>query len=216
MGEELLPKALFITGTDTGVGKTFFTASLIKALKEKGINAVGYKPIETGCSPECQDAKALGKASALYLPPFYSFKTPVAPSVASELEGIPLNVSALKSEITSLEKKYSPLIIEGAGGIMVPITWRYSYLDLVKDLSIPVIVVALNKLGVINHTLLTVKACLSKGVKVVSVVLNSFKAEDESFCTNLSSLKRLLSVPVVSFSSPSDVEAVISHIFQSS
>ncbi len=215
MREELLSKALFITGTDTGVGKTFFSVSLINALKEKGISAVGYKPIETGCSPECQDAKALGKASGLYLPPFYSFKTPVAPSVASELEGAPLNVSALKSEITFLQKRYSPLIIEGAGGIMVPITWEYTYLDLVKELSLPVIVVALNKLGVINHTLLTVKACLSEGVKVVSVVLNSFKAEDESFYTNLSSLRKLLSLPVISFSSPSDAKTVIPYVFKS-
>jgi len=209
----LLFKTLFITGTDTGVGKTFFCVSLIKALNEKGLSAVGYKPIETGCSPECEDAKALGKASGLYLPPLYSFETPVAPSVASELEGVPLDILALHLKISSLKEKYAPLIIEGAGGIMVPITWNYTYLDLVKDLSIPVIIVALNKLGVINHTLLTAKACLKAGVKVVSVVLNSFKAEDESFYTNLTSLRKLLSVPVVSFSCPSDAEAVFPYLF---
>ncbi len=212
MHKGLLLKTLFVTGTDTGVGKTFFCASLIKALKEKGFSAIGYKPIETGCSPECEDAKALGKASGLYLSPLYSFKTPVAPSVASELEGIPLDISALNLKIAFLKEKYAPLIIEGAGGIMVPITWNYTYLDLVKDLSIPVIVVALNKLGVINHTLLTVKACLEAGVKVVCVVLNSFRAEDESFYTNLTSLRRLLSVPVVSFSRPSDAEAVLPYL----
>lgn len=213
MHKGLLFKTLFITGTDTGVGKTFFCVSLIKALNEKGLSAVGYKPIETGCSPECEDAKALGKASGLYLPPLYSFETPVAPSVASELEGVPLDILALHLKISSLKEKYAPLIIEGAGGIMVPITWNYTYLDLVKDLSIPVIIVALNKLGVINHTLLTAKACLKAGVKVVSVVLNSFKAEDESFYTNLTSLRKLLSVPVVSFSCPSDAEAVFPYLF---
>ncbi|WP_457678609.1 dethiobiotin synthase [Thermovibrio sp.] len=199
---------LFITGTDTGVGKTYFTASLIKALKKRGINAAGFKPIETGCSPKCSDAETLGRASGVYFEPVYSLKRPLAPSVAAEIEGVEIKVDRIKEKIVELSKRYF-LVVEGAGGLMVPITWNYSYLSLVKELSLPVIVVALNKLGVINHALLTVKVCESEGVKVLGVVLNSFKEEDESFSTNLSSLKRLLKVPVIPFFSETDGEKAL-------
>jgi len=90
---------LFITGTDTGVGKTFFASSLVRALRSLGVEAVGFKPVETGCSPRCADARALGEASGVYLEPVYSFKTPVAPSVASELEGVKIEPERIKERI---------------------------------------------------------------------------------------------------------------------
>jgi len=197
---------LFVTGTDTGVGKTFFSVSLIRALRELGVDAVGFKPVETGCQPSCQDAELLAEACGLYLEPVYSFKTPVAPSVAAELEGVRISPEQIEKRILELSRLHPFLVIEGAGGIMVPITWSYLYLDLVRELSLPVVVVALNRLGVINHTLLTVRACLEEGVEVRAVVLNSFKKErdDRSFETNLNSLKKLLDVPVFPFFSPSD------------
>jgi dethiobiotin synthetase len=141
---------LFITGTDTGVGKTFFSVSLLKALRELGLPAVGFKPIETGCEPKCQDAELLSLASGFFLEPVYSFKTPVAPSVASDLEGVKVELERVLKAIQELSKKYF-LVVEGAGGIMVPITWEYTFLDMVKELHLPTVVVALNKLGVINH-----------------------------------------------------------------
>ena len=199
---------LFITGTDTGVGKTFFSVSLIRALRDLGIEAVGFKPVETGCQPYCRDARLLSEASGIYLEPVYSFKTPVAPSVAADIEGVKVSTEQIKERISELSELYPFLVIEGAGGIMVPITWSYLYLDLVRELSLPVIVVALNKLGVINHTLLTVKACKSEGVNVRGVVLNSFKEEDESFKSNYDSLKKLLDVPVYPFSQPQDARTV--------
>jgi dethiobiotin synthetase len=198
---------LFVTGTDTGVGKTFFTVSLVRALRELGVKAVGFKPVETGCTPECQDAKLLSQVSGVFLEPIYSFRAPVAPSVASELEGIDIEPSRLVEKTVELAKDYF-LVVEGAGGIMVPITWNYTFLDFVRELRFPTLVVALNKLGVINHTLLTVEALISRGVEVKGVVLNSFKKEDESFESNLDSLYKLLSVPLFSFSSPEDASAV--------
>jgi len=202
---------LFITGTDTGVGKTFFSTSLIKALRSLGVNAVGFKPVETGCSPRCLDAELLGEASGLYIEPVYSFKSPVAPSVASDIEGVKVEVERIKKKIAELSSLY-PLVVEGAGGIMVPINWSSTFLELVKELKIPVLIVALNKLGVINHTLLTYKVCSFSGVNVVGVVLNSFRREDESFDTNLLSLRRLLPAPVFSFSSPEDALPVARHL----
>jgi len=195
---------LFVTGTDTGVGKTFFASSLIGALRSLGVNAVGFKPVETGCTPECADARLLAEASGAYLEPVYSFKTPVAPSVAAELEGVEVKPERIKERIKELSSRHPFLVIEGAGGIMVPITWNYAYADLVSELSLPTLVVALNKLGVINHTLLTVEVLRSRGVEVKAVVLNSFKREDESFDTNFRSLKRLLNLPLFQFSRPED------------
>jgi len=87
---------------------------------------------------------------------------------------------------------------------MVPITWSYTFLELASELSLPTVVVALNRLGVINHTLLTVEVLKSRGVEVRAVVLNSFKREDESFNTNYASLKRLLDLPLFQFSRPED------------
>lgn len=197
-------RVLFITGTDTGVGKTFFGSSLIKALRTFGVEAVGFKPVETGCLPDCADARLLGEASGLYIEPLYSFKAPVAPSVASDIEGVEVDFERLKERVRELSLLYPFLVVEGAGGIMVPINWKFTYLDLVCHLSLPVIVVALNKLGVINHTLLTVEVLKSKGADVRAAVLNSFKREDESFDTNYQSLKKLLPIPLFQFSRPPD------------
>ena len=203
---------LFITGTDTGVGKTFFASSLVRALRSLGVEAVGFKPVETGCTPECSDARLLGEASGVYLEPVYSFKTPVAPSVASELEGVKIEPERIKERIRELSACHPFLVVEGAGGIMVPITWSYTYLELASELSLPTVVVALNKLGVINHTLLTVEVLKSRGVEVKAVVLNSFKKEDESFDTNYQSLKRLLDLPLFQFSRPEDALPVASSL----
>ncbi|MEO2082770.1 MAG: dethiobiotin synthase, partial [Desulfurobacteriaceae bacterium] len=108
--------------------------------------------------------------------------------------------------------RFEILFVEGAGGLMVPITWDFNYLDLAKAVSAEVIVVALNRLGVINHTLLTVKMCELSGVKVKGVVLNSFKDFDESFETNLDSLSRLLDVPVSPFFSKADISKVLKDL----
>lgn len=204
-------KGLFITGTDTGVGKTYFSCCLIRALRKNGLDVLGFKPVETGCSPVCEDAEKLSEASGVYLKPVYSFRDPLAPSVASEFDGIDIDVEEIVDRCKSLLSR-SPLVVEGAGGIMVPINWSFSFLDLAVSLSLPVVVVALNKLGVINHTLLTVNACLNAGLEVKGVVLNSFQQFDESFGTNLYSLKKLLKVPVVPFYSCRDVERVVKEL----
>ncbi|ADU97121.1 dethiobiotin synthase [Thermovibrio ammonificans] len=204
---------LFVTGTDTGVGKSFFTASLVRALRGSGFNAAAFKPVETGCEPECEDALLLSRASGVYLEPVYSLKRPLAPAVAAELEGVTVDFKAVVSRIEELSALYSPLVVEGAGGVMVPITWEHTYLDLAVSLSARTVVVALNKLGVINHTLLTVGALKSAGVKVACVVLNSPNRYDESVDTNYDTLKRLLDVEVFLFSSPPDALKVVSHLF---
>ena len=204
-------KGLFITGTDTGVGKTFFSCCLIEFLKSSGTRVLGFKPVETGCSHVCEDAKKLSKASGVYLEPVYSFKEPLAPSVASEIENIEINIKKIMNKCRELLSR-SHVVVEGAGGIMVPITWNFSFLDLAVSLSLPVVVVALNKLGIINHTLLTVNACLNAGLEVRGVVLNSFQEFDKSFKTNLYSLRKLLKVPVAPLFSCQDIEKIAKEL----
>jgi dethiobiotin synthase len=199
---------LFITGTDTGVGKTYFTAALTRALKELGREVVAFKPVESGCGDSCSDAEELSRASGVRLSPVYSFKAPLAPAVAAELEKRPIDVEKIIKAIGELSSRYEITLVEGAGGIMVPITWSFSFLELSKSIGAEVLIVALNKLGVINHTLLTVKVCQSEGIGVRGVILNSPEAKDESFYSNYESLKRLLSVPLFEFSSYQDARSI--------
>jgi len=203
---------LLITGTDTEVGKTFFTVSLLKFLLSKGKKACALKPVETGCREKCSDADAISRTCKRKIEPIYSFKLPLAPAVASEIEGKEINVELLKEKVTDFSKNYDQVLIEGAGGILVPITWEYSFLDLAKELKLDVIIVALNKLGVINHTLLTLKVCEMEGVKVKGIVLNSPKEFDESVRTNYETLKKLCNVPVFTFQNQEDVSKFAEQI----
>jgi len=171
-------KAVFITGTDTGVGKTYVSCLIARFLKGKGINVGYFKPVETGCSPVCEDAEKMSKITKQPIDEIvlFKFKNPVAPFVAEEKENIKISIDKIKKHFEFLNKKYDFLIVEGAGGIMVPITEKngqiYTYLDFVKELNIPVIIVARANLGTINHTVLTVNALKSINVDIKAVVLN--------------------------------------------
>ncbi len=176
-----MKKGIFITGTDTGVGKTFVACGLIRAMKEKGINVCPMKPVESGCRLARgelvpSDTRKLIKASGVNEPidlinP-YRLKNPLAPSVAAELEGIKINKKKICSAYKRLSKKYDITIVEGAGGIMVPIYKKYLFLDLAKDLDLPVLIVARPGLGTINHTLLTIEALRTKGLDLFGVIIN--------------------------------------------
>ncbi|RUM91144.1 MAG: dethiobiotin synthase [Thermovibrio sp.] len=196
---------ILITGTDTGVGKTYFTVSILRYLRGKGKNVCGLKVVETGCNPVCEDAGKISEVCDRKIPPIYKFKTPVAPAVASDIEGTKIDISKLKERIRKFSENYDEVFLEGAGGLLVPITWEYTFLDLAKELKAEIIVVALNKLGVINHTLLTVRVCKCEGLKVKAVILNSRENYDKTVETNYSSLKKLLDVPVYLFSSYEDL-----------
>jgi len=203
---------LFVTGTNTGVGKTFFSVNLLKLLKKSGKNVLGFKPIETGCDPVCEDVKKISKVCGKDIPPVYFFKTPVAPSVAEVLENKKIDVDLIKEKVKEYEKQVDLLIVEGAGGIMVPISGKYTFLDFAKEIADEVVIVALNKLGVINHALLTVKICSDSKIPIKGVFLNSFgnSGVDVSQATNYKTLLSLLDSPVYEFSSEEDFEEFIS------
>lgn len=176
-----MSKGIFITGTDTGVGKTFVACGLIKAMKDKGLSVCPMKPVESGCGMKKGhlipgDTIKLIRASGVHEPldllnP-YRLKHPIAPSVAAEIEGMRINKKKIFSAYSRLSNKYDLMIVEGAGGIMVPVYKKYLFLDLAKDMNLPVLIVSRPGLGTINHSLLTLEAARSKGLNVLGVIFN--------------------------------------------
>ena len=171
-------KVIFITATDTGVGKTTVSSALARLAKDAGINVGYFKPVETGCEEECLDAKTLSSITGQDLDEIvlYRYKNPVAPFVAEEEEGIKIDINKIKKHLAKLKEKYELLIVEGAGGVAVPITKVngkiYTYLDFAYENNLPTLVVARANLGTINHTYLTVKALKEKNIKILGIVLN--------------------------------------------
>ncbi len=201
-------KGIFVTGTDTGVGKTFVATGFIRAMKERGINVCPMKPVESGCRVSKgelvpADAMALLKVSGVnesvdMINP-YRMKHPLAPSVAAEIEEVRINRKKIISAYTRLSKKYDFTIVEGAGGIMVPIYKKHLFLDLALDLALPVVIVARPGLGTINHTLLTIEVIRSKGLDVTGVIFNCTEKATKGIAekTNPGVIEKLSGVPVL-------------------
>jgi dethiobiotin synthetase len=178
-------KSIFITGTDTGVGKTYVAAGVAAALKHRGINVGVMKPAESGCVRRSgrlvpRDAlrlmKAAGVRDALALVNPYRFQRPLAPSVAAEIEGKKVTLEIIVAAYQTLSARHDFMLVEGAGGIMVPLSRQATYLDLAKALNIPVVIVARPGLGTINHTLLTISALRVQNVEVAGIVINYAEA----------------------------------------
>ncbi len=191
----------FITGTDTGVGKTRISAMLIRALRAKGVDAVGMKPI---CCGEREDSELLhaasgGAATLNSINPVW-LRPPVAPYTASIIEERIIDLALIRETFARLTASHASVIVEGAGGWLVPITRDYAMADLAADFALPVIIVAANRLGAINHTRLTVAAVQASGLRCAGVILNHVQApaeDDPAIVTNRSILEDLLNVPIV-------------------
>ncbi len=207
-----MAKAIFITGTDTDVGKTWVSVRLIEVLRKRGINAVGMKPIECG---SYDDSKALQHVSAdagvtlEEVNPIH-LDEPVAPAAVS----VPVEVrfEDLKAAFDHLAGKADFVVVEGAGGWLVPIDAGKSVADLAVYLGLPVAVVAANRLGCLNHTFLTVGAIDASGLDCLGVFLNLFGEEDLSQRSNADLLSRGLGkVPLID----QDLEALADLCLQS-
>jgi dethiobiotin synthetase len=175
-------KGLFITGTDTGVGKTFVAGLLASLLRARGIDVGVMKPVETGCPRrdgrlEPRDALTLkeraGTADSLDEICPYALEMPVAPSVAAKAEGIAIDLERIAGRFQDLAARHQLTLVEGAGGLLVPLTDTADYTHLIQRLRIPVLVVTRTSLGTINHTLLTCYWARQSNLSVVGVVLNS-------------------------------------------
>jgi dethiobiotin synthetase len=166
---------LFVTGTDTGVGKTYVTALILAEMRRRGVRAAAFKPIACGAGGR-NDAEIYAAIMHHELPldvinPIY-LRHPLAPSVAAKRERRRINLRTIFSSYRSLITTYQVVLVEGAGGLMVPIRDNFFVADLAKTLKLPLLVVARLGLGTINHSLLTVQQARAHGLKIVGLILN--------------------------------------------
>lgn len=190
--------SLFVTGTDTGVGKTYVTRLILETLRREGIDAAGYKPIACG---DREDAVVLAAASGgLTLDEVnpVHFQTPVSPYVAGLLENRSIDAAALLSSYQQLASRHAQVIVEGVGGWEVPLAANYRVSDLAKELALPVVLVAANRLGALNHILLSVDAIRAKGLTCAGIILNQLGDElDTAMITNKGVVEDLTGVPLL-------------------
>lgn len=189
---------LFVTGTDTGVGKTYVTRLLLESLRSLGIRATGYKPIACGDRDDARDLAAVSACADIERINPVHFKTPVAPYVAGILENHTVDKDALLAGYRSLAKENDTVIVEGVGGWEVPVSAGYRISDFARDLGLPVLIVAGNKLGALNHILLTVDAVRAKGLACAGIILNQLEDElDTAMITNKGVIEDLSGVPLL-------------------
>lgn len=197
-----VPVRLGVTGTDTGVGKTLVACGIAASLRAAGARVAVMKPVETGGSDDAERLReAAGARHPLRLVRPAAYDDPAAPLVAARRARRPVDLEMLDRAHAELSRDSDAVVVEGAGGLLVPITESESYATLFQRWGLELVIVAANRLGVINHTLLTVAAARSHGLVVRAVVLNTAAAGFAGVAerTNEAVLKELLrSVPVVS------------------
>ncbi len=188
-------KIIFITGTDTGVGKTLLTALLLHHLRHNGVRALAMKPFCSGGRADVRLLQSLqrGELSDAEVNPFY-FKEPIAPLVAAQKNGRIIRLNQVIARINRVAKKCDCLLVEGSGGLLVPLGKKYTVADLIGELDCRVIVVARNRLGTINHILLTISAlqAIDKSGPEVAVALMAAATPDLASFTNHQALSDLL------------------------
>lgn len=196
------PKGLFIAGTDTGVGKTFIAAGLAAALRAKGVNVGVFKPFESGVGAGHADYRLLREASGSTDPDDwicpYRFDEALAPAVAAGRAGVAIDWCHVTDCFESIAIKHDFVIVEGAGGLLVPLAEGKTNIDLIRECGFPVLLVARLGLGTINHTLLSLEALERRKIPCAGVVLNQ-TTEEKGVAeeTNPEVLKKLVSVPIL-------------------
>ncbi|MGC9974695.1 MAG: dethiobiotin synthase [Gaiellaceae bacterium] len=168
----------FVTATDTGVGKTVVTAALASLLRARGRDVAVFKPVQSGALAD----DPAGDAAILGAECVYSFAAPLAPLVAARAEGVTIGLEPILTRAQQLAAKHELLLVEGAGGLLVPLAPGLDIADLAVSLGLPLIVVARAGLGTVNHTLLTIEAARARGLEIAAVVLNG--ESDESTADN--------------------------------
>ncbi len=193
-------RGLFVTGTDTGVGKTEVSCAILRDARARGVDAVAMKPAQSGAvAGEPSDAERLLEACggveplAAICP--YALAAPLAPAVAARLEGVEISFGRIVDGARALAARHDALLVEGAGGLLVPLTARETYADLAVALALPVLLVGRAGLGTVNHVALTVEALRRRGLAVAAIVLNRTAPEDDpSVATNAGEIARLTGI----------------------
>ena len=192
-----MKQAFFVTGTDTGVGKTYVACKLIRDYVAQGHRVIGMKPVAAGGDFVNgqwvnEDVLRLEEASNVKAPRElinpYSFKEAVAPHIAAEKVGVEIKIDVIKQAFQALSKLADIIIVEGAGGFLVPLNNQQSMADLPAALDIPVILVVGMKLGCINHSLLTVEAIKARGLSLHGWVANQIEPEMAFYNKNMATI----------------------------
>jgi len=173
-------RGLFVTGTDTGVGKTTLSVALLRYARRVGLRPIPFKPAETGCAPDPSDAHALWAAAQ---PPvgkadvcLYAFPLPAAPAQAAAAAGAAIDIDRIVEHARQLAARGDFLLVEGAGGLLVPYAEGVTAADLARRLGLPLLVVARTALGTINHTALTLREAARHGLPLAATILNRTSA----------------------------------------
>lgn len=193
----------FITGTDTGVGKTLISCALLYGLAAQGRRVAGFKPVSAGCDEDehNDDARALRAASTMQLTygqvnP-YCFRHAIAPHLAARNEGVRIELSRILTSYRELAGQADEVIVEGAGGFLVPLNDRYSSADLAQQLNLPVILVVGMRLGCINHALLTLRAIADYRLECAGWVANVPDADMDALQQNIAALRERIAAPLL-------------------
>lgn len=182
----------FVTGIDTEIGKTIVTGNIAKYLASTGVKVTTMKPVQTGCTGIAEDIvthrSIMGRELDIYDKNMVTapeiFKFPASPHLAAELENRTINFQKIDKCIQILNDNFEVVLIEGAGGVYVPLTRDYTTLDFVAERKLPVIIVSSPRLGSINHTMMTVEILKSRNIRIAALVYNMYPPEKESIATD--------------------------------
>jgi dethiobiotin synthetase len=204
------PRGYFIAGTDTGIGKTVVSAALLVALRRRGLDAIPVKPVQTGSaavkgrllsmdlqfSMSMAEMTVQGDEHDLMSP--YNFTAACSPHLAASMTGESISIHRISSGIAKLCSAHDMVVVEGSGGILVPISDKDSFMDLILELGMPVVLVARPSLGTLNHTFLSLSMLSREGVRVAGVVLNHSANQADTFIErdNVATIEKLGKVPV--------------------
>jgi dethiobiotin synthetase len=199
-------RGYFVTGTDTGVGKTRIATALLRAFASRGLRAVGMKPVAAGCKRVDgalvnEDVTALMAASTVAAPVElinpYRFQSAIAPHLAAELAGETISLQRIGDAYVALAARADRVVVEGAGGFLVPLNEREDFGDLARLLELPVVLVVGMRLGCLNHALLTAEAVRRRGLQFTGWVANRLDARMSAFEQNVQTLRERLGAPLL-------------------
>ncbi|HTF56182.1 MAG TPA: dethiobiotin synthase [Planctomycetota bacterium] len=193
-------RSLLVTGTDTDVGKTFVAAGLAAALRRRGVDVGVMKPVATGRTDDARILMAAsGSGDPLELVNPVHLKAPLSPHLAAKLEGKRVDLRVIERAYRALIARHRVVIVEGAGGLLVPIRDGFTFADLAKRLRLPLLIVARDTLGTINHTSLTVEAARARGLKILGIVVNRISPGRRSLAErmNPAAIGKATGVPIL-------------------
>jgi dethiobiotin synthetase len=191
-------ESVFVTGTDTGIGKTLVACALLRRLAADGVSAIGMKPVSAGGDEDIEALLGAGavRADRSLVNP-YALKEPIAPHVAAAREGVMIDLDRIRRCFESLRTMADRVVVEGVGGFCVPLNDRQDSADLAVLLGLPVVLVVGMRLGCLNHALLTQQAILARGLTLSGWVANRIDPRMERCAENIEFLKRAIAAPLL-------------------